>query len=305
MKNAYYADYLYYNSDVKRKVWLLAEEGVIAGYSEGEPPDGFERTVYKRSGIFPSFVSTFWDDPEADPRKAAAAGIGAVHLPGVSADLFHEYLRRGFRVSYAPPFAQNTESYLETCGKLINDYKDNPRVRIAAALPLKPSADTERFMRFNEDTGALLCASGDMIINNALHYRVPSAAPISLLTFVHRTGTLTRESVARRVWEVPYRITLGGTNPFRELRTLAMIYKGVNFDSTILPADGAFMAATLNGARALGFNSGELRIGCPADFTVADFNAPHMQPVYDPISHLVYSAERADIKALFSAGVKI
>jgi hypothetical protein len=306
MKNAYYADYLFYNSDVKRKVWLLAEDGVIAGYSEDEPPNGFERTVYQRSGIFPSFVSAFFDGLDATPDKAAAAGIGTVHLPGVSADLFQKYLRRGFRVSYVPPFAQNTESYLEMCGRLINEYKGNPKVRIAAALPLNPSADdTERFLRFNENTGALLCAPGDTVINNALHYRLPSAAPASLLTFVHRTGTLTRESVSGKIWEDPYRITLGGTNPFRELRTLAMIYKGVNTDSTILSANEAFLAATLNGARALGFNSGELRIGYPADFMAVDFNAPHMQPVYDPISHLVYSAERADVKALFSAGVKI
>jgi hypothetical protein len=306
MKNAYYTDYLFYNSGVKRKVWLLAEDGVTVGYSEDEPPDGFERTVYKRSGIFPSFVSTFFNGSEMGPDRAAAAGIGTVHLPGVSEILFNEYLRRGFRVSYAPPFAQNTESYLEMCSKLINEYKGNPKVRIASALPLNPSAgDTERFLRFAGESGALLCTAGDMIINNALHYTMPSAAPASLLTFVHRTDTLTRDSVSKKVWEDPYRITLGGANPFRELRTLAMIYKGVNFDSTVLSADEAFLAATLNGARALGFNSGELRIGYPADFMAVDFNTPHLQPVYDPVSHLVYSAERADVKALFSAGVKI
>jgi hypothetical protein len=305
MKNAYFADYLYFNSSIKHKVWLLAEDSVIAGCSGDEPPYDFERTVYKRCGIFPSFVSTFFDGLEMGPDKAAAAGIGTAHLPGVSVALFNEYLRRGFQVSYAPPFAQNTESYLEMCASLIKEYKDNPKVRIAAALP--PSADTERFMRFGEDTGALLCVSGDMIINNALHYRIPSASasPTSTLMFVHRTGTLTRESVSKKIWESPYKITLGGVNPFRELRSLAMMYKGVNFDSTILSTGDAFLAATLNGARVLGFNSGELKTGCPADFIAVDFNAPHMQPVYDPVSHLVYSAERADVKALFSAGVKI
>jgi hypothetical protein len=313
MKNAYFADYIFYNSNVKQKVWLLVDGGVIAGYSENEPTDDYERTVFYRSGIFASFVSAYFplspniNAQNISTQAAAASGIGCLHLTGVSIEAFNKYLEAGFRVSFSPILSDNAGSYLEECAALIRSYKDNPKVRIAPALPKKINSDVaERFINFARDEKVLLCAEDDAVITDrALYYIIPATETKTPLAIAYRTDIATRRNSVLKLWKEPYKLALGGVNPFRELRTLALIFKGVNMDSTIFSAHDAFLAATLTGAQILGFNTGELRKGYPADFMVVDFNVPHLQPVYDPVSHLVYAAERADVNALFSAGVRI
>ncbi|MBW0149053.1 TRZ/ATZ family hydrolase [Marinobacter arenosus] len=78
---------------------------------------------------------------------------------------------------------------------------------------------------------------------------------------------------------------------FGELRTAAMIAKVVSGDAAALSAHGALTMATLNGARALGRDHelGSLVAGKLADIIAVDLSDPFLQPVYDPISHLVYS----------------
>jgi cytosine/adenosine deaminase-related metal-dependent hydrolase len=308
MKNAYFADYIFYNSNVKQKVWLLINDGVIAGYSENEPTDDYERTVFHRSGIFPSFVSAYFTASQnIGVQAAAASGVGSLHLTGVSIEEFKKYLEAGFRVSFSPVLSDNAERYLEECAALIRSYKDNSKVRIAPALPKKSTSDmAERFIKFAQEERVLLCAEDDAVITDkALYYIIPTAETKTPLAIAYRTDIVTRKNSILKLWKEPYKLSLGGVNPFRELRALALIFKGVNMDSTLFSAHDAFLAATLTGAQTLGFNTGELRKGYPADFMVVDFNVPHLQPVYDPVSHLVYAAERADVKALFSAGVRI
>jgi len=54
--------------------------------------------------------------------------------------------------------------------------------------------------------------------------------------------------------------------------------------------------ATCNGAKALLFeNTGSIEIGKRADMVVFDASAPHLIPIYDPTSHLVYAANGRDV----------
>ncbi|MDK9558938.1 TRZ/ATZ family hydrolase [Marinobacter sp. M216] len=78
---------------------------------------------------------------------------------------------------------------------------------------------------------------------------------------------------------------------FGELRTAAMIAKVVSGDAAALSAHAALTMATLSGARALGRDHelGSLVAGKLADIIAVDLSDPFLQPVYDPISHLVYS----------------
>jgi hypothetical protein len=306
MKSAYFSDYLFYNSTLKEHVWFLVEDGVIAGYSE-ELPDGYEKVIYPCSAIFPSFTSAYLPlTSPTDLNRAVENGIGAVHIDGVGLTLFEAAVKMGFRVSFSPIFRGNIEGYLEECEKLAALYKANPKVRIAASLPAKPNSEAiESFVKFAEKNGTLLCASDAPVLPvKTLFYTLPPYEDRPII-FVHRIKTFPRAYLELKLWQPPYIITLGGENPFLELKSLALIYKGVNFDSTIFSAQDVFIAASLNGALALGFQSGELRKGYPADFMVVDFNTPRMQPVYNPISHLAYAAQASDVKAVFSAGEKL
>lgn len=81
-----------------------------------------------------------------------------------------------------------------------------------------------------------------------------------------------------------------------ELRLAALLAKVEQDDATAFPAEAAFRAATEIGASMLGFDSGTLEAGAPADIAVIDLDAPHFTPQHDPLSHLVYVASRGDVR---------
>lgn len=84
---------------------------------------------------------------------------------------------------------------------------------------------------------------------------------------------------------------------FEEIKTAALIHKGAGLDPTAVPAETALKMATVNGARALGFdNLGMIKEGFLADMIVVDFDAPHLRPVNNPVSSIVYSAKCSDVK---------
>jgi 5-methylthioadenosine/S-adenosylhomocysteine deaminase len=65
--------------------------------------------------------------------------------------------------------------------------------------------------------------------------------------------------------------------------------------------------ATLNGARALGLDSetGSLRPGKAADITAIDLSALPSQPVYDPVSQIIYTATREQVTDVWVAGRRL
>ncbi len=94
---------------------------------------------------------------------------------------------------------------------------------------------------------------------------------------------------------------------FSEMRTAALLAKGVSGDATAVPAHQALTMATLNGAKALGISdkTGSLSIGKYADLIAVDFSSIESTPVYDPISHLVYCCGREQVSDVWIAGKHI
>ena len=92
-----------------------------------------------------------------------------------------------------------------------------------------------------------------------------------------------------------------------EMRTVALLSKGAGQQADALPATRVLRMATLNGAMALGLGDriGSLEPGKSADLICADLSPPHCQPVYDPISQLVYSAGRDQVTDLWVAGQQL
>lgn len=89
-----------------------------------------------------------------------------------------------------------------------------------------------------------------------------------------------------------------------EMRTAALLAKGIGRDATALPAHTALRMATLNGARALGLDglTGSLTKGKAADIIAVDLDSVATQPVYDPISQIVYAASRDQVTDVWVAG---
>lgn len=90
---------------------------------------------------------------------------------------------------------------------------------------------------------------------------------------------------------------------FQELRQAAYLAKVRELDPTALPAFTALTMATRHGAQALGFEkSGYLAPGQKADFMLISLDAPHLQPMHDLISHLVYAASGHDVQSVIIDG---
>ncbi|NJE61861.1 amidohydrolase family protein [Thermococcus sp. 21S7] len=87
-----------------------------------------------------------------------------------------------------------------------------------------------------------------------------------------------------------------------EMKLAALLHKVHNLDPTVADAGTVFRMATVNGARALGLNAGVIKEGYLADIVVVDFNRPHLRPLNNVISHLVYSANGNDVETTIVDG---
>ncbi|WP_010479426.1 amidohydrolase family protein [Thermococcus zilligii] len=87
-----------------------------------------------------------------------------------------------------------------------------------------------------------------------------------------------------------------------EMKLAALLHKVHNLDPTVADAKTVFRMATLNGARALGIKAGVIKEGYLADIAVINFAQPHLRPVNNVISHLVYSANGNDVETTIVDG---
>jgi 5-methylthioadenosine/S-adenosylhomocysteine deaminase len=91
---------------------------------------------------------------------------------------------------------------------------------------------------------------------------------------------------------------------FEEMRSASFMAKLVTRDPLALDARTMLRMATTEGARALCMEDriGSLETGKAADLIAVDMDRFHLTPVYDPISHLVYSARASDVQAVMVDG---
>ncbi len=91
---------------------------------------------------------------------------------------------------------------------------------------------------------------------------------------------------------------------FSENRTAAILAKAVANDATALDAATTLRAATLGGARALGFGEkiGSIEVGKQADLICVDLSALETQPLHNVLSQLVYAAGRQQVSDVWIAG---
>ncbi len=89
-----------------------------------------------------------------------------------------------------------------------------------------------------------------------------------------------------------------------EMATAAKVHKVTSEDPTALNARQVMLMATRAGAEALGLGSisGSIECGKSADMVLADTNRPHLVPLYDIYSHIVYSMKSSDVTGVMVRG---
>jgi 5-methylthioadenosine/S-adenosylhomocysteine deaminase len=94
---------------------------------------------------------------------------------------------------------------------------------------------------------------------------------------------------------------------FGEMRSAALLGKAVAGDASAIPAMTALRMATINGAKALGLDNccGSLSIGKAADIIAIDLNHLETQPLFCPVSQIVYAASRQQVTDVWVAGKRL
>ncbi|GIJ88215.1 hypothetical protein Asppvi_007133 [Aspergillus pseudoviridinutans] len=90
----------------------------------------------------------------------------------------------------------------------------------------------------------------------------------------------------------------------QEMKLAGIIHKSVSYDPTAVPAETVLEMATINGARALGLDDriGSLEVGKKADFVAIDTRRIHLQPWFNPVSAVVYTATGRDVDVVVVDG---
>lgn len=93
-------------------------------------------------------------------------------------------------------------------------------------------------------------------------------------------------------------------NILSEMSTTAKVHKALSNDPTVLDAKTALLMATRWGAEALGLGriTGSIEKGKAADLVVMNLEKPHLTPIYDIYSHIVYSMRASDVETVMVAG---
>jgi len=118
-----------------------------------------------------------------------------------------------------------------------------------------------------------------------------------------------------RLWAAGVNVAIGtdgaasnnDLNLLGETRTAALLAKAVAGSASALDAHRALRMATLNGARALGLDehTGSLEVGKFADLVAFDLSGLAQQPVYDPVSQLIYTCGRDCVRHVWVAGKQL
>jgi len=91
---------------------------------------------------------------------------------------------------------------------------------------------------------------------------------------------------------------------FEIMKITAILHKGVSKNPTLTPAQQVLEMATIEGAKALSWENeiGSIEVGKKADLAIIDFKKPHLYPLYNETSHLVYAAKSADVDTVVING---
>jgi len=91
---------------------------------------------------------------------------------------------------------------------------------------------------------------------------------------------------------------------FEIIKITALLHKGITGNPTLLPAEQVLEMATIEGARALSWENeiGSIKIGKKADLAIINLKKPHLCPLYNETSHLVYAAKASDVETVIING---
>ncbi len=190
----------------------------------------------------------------------------------------------------------------ETRGEVmqaIEEHGERPLDSLNAIGLLGPRTQCVHMTDLGEQDIALLAATGAHVVHcpQSNMKLASGAAPVAKLRAAGVNVALGTDSAASN----------NDLNMFGEMQSAALLAKLHSQDATALPAADALYMATLGGARAMGLDhcTGSLEVGKQADLIAVDLSGPECQPLYNPLSQLVYSCNGSQVSHSWVAGAPL
>ena len=221
----------------------------------------------------------------------------APHAPYTASDAtFARVL--AFANELALPIHTHLQETAQEVSDAIKQTGERPTARLARLGALGPDFSAAHGVHLNDDDIATLARFGSSIVHcPSSNLKLASGlAPVTaMLTAGINVGLGTDGAASNNRLDM-----------FEEMRLAALIGKVQANDAAAINAVQAFTMATLGGARASGLAgvTGSLEAGKAADMIALSLSVPGMTPLFDPISHFVYAASRADVSQVWVAGVQ-
>jgi cytosine/adenosine deaminase-related metal-dependent hydrolase len=90
----------------------------------------------------------------------------------------------------------------------------------------------------------------------------------------------------------------------REIKTASLLQKVRTMNPLTMSAETVLEMATINGAKSLGLQGqiGSIEAGKKADLVMISMRKPHLTPVFNPVSHIVYATDGSDVETAIIDG---
>lgn len=178
----------------------------------------------------------------------------------------------------------------------IAEHKQRPLQRLADTGLLSPRLQLAHMVHINEDDLELLAANGSHVVH----------CPSSNMKLA--SGICP----SQRMLNAGINVALGtdgcasnnSLNMPNEMTQAALLAKVAENDAAALPAAQVLRMATINGAKAMGLEQqiGSLEPGKQADIAAIKFDDIESQPLYSPLSQLVYTASGHRVSHVWIGG---
>lgn len=219
----------------------------------------------------------------------------APHAPYTVSDATFERV-----VAFASELAIPIHTHLQETAQEVTDATsatgERPTARMARLGVLGPEFFAAHCVHMNdEDIEAFARHNGAVVHCPSSNLKLASGlAPIAKFLAAGVTVALGTDGAASN----------NRLDMFEEMRLAALIGKVQANDASAVNASEAFTMATLGGARAIGLSAltGSIETGKAADMLAISLDAPAMKPLFDPVSHFVYTASRSDVTHVWVQG---
>jgi 5-methylthioadenosine/S-adenosylhomocysteine deaminase len=234
----------------------------------------------------------FLSDWTGHPRITPAAAPHAVYTAGP--ETFRKALDLAARYG-APVLTHLSESDGELA-MVRARYGTTPVRHLAAHGLLRPSLVAAHCVRVDDEEIALLGGNGVGVVHcpESNMKLASGVAPVAKMLAAHLRLGLGTDGAASN----------NDLDMIGEMGSAARLHKAALLDPTAAPAHAVLRMATIGGAAALHMDEriGSLETGKRADVIVVDVSGPNALPLFDPVSHLVYSARSDAVQTVMVEG---